>query len=96
MTGPHLITTTANPAICPRCHHLVLVGLAEGETARVDPVELDQAAEVIALLSGRTTYTFTPAAELVRRDASRITGGLNGVILAQHECTRAEPVNPPY
>lgn len=96
MIGPHLVTTPAVPALCPRCRHLTLTGLAEGLTARVDPTELDPAGEVAAILTGRATYTLTPAGELVHRDASRITGGLTGVILPEHDCPHAASDKPPY
>ena len=96
MTGPHLITTPASAALCPRCRHLILVGIAEGETARVDPTELTPVAEVEAILTGRATYTFTAGAELVIRTAYRITGGLAGVVLAAHACTTTTSDKPPF
>lgn len=84
----HFISTTAEPATCPRCDTAILVALDEGLDARADPAPLDQAAEVDALLTGRRTYTRTPGGQLVERTADRISGGsLRGTVHAEHRCT---------
>jgi hypothetical protein len=90
MTGPHLVSTTAKPATCPRCHSPLLVALAEGVTVRIDATPLaDRAAEITALLDNRATYSRFGNGELVHRDGQRITDPfLNRLpIHAAHQCT---------
>lgn len=87
----HLVTTKVTGAACPRCRAVVLVGLAEGLTARVDLTPLNSTGEIAALIADRWTYTLTRQG-LVHRDAGRIAGGhLTGPILAEHCCGYTPP-----
>lgn len=84
----HLITTAANGALCPRCRAIVLLGVAEGLTARVDLTPINRAGEIAALLANLQTYSLSRTG-LVHRDAGRIGGSkLRGPVLAQHQCGR--------
>lgn len=84
----HLATTPARETTCPRCGAAMLIGLAEGLTAKVDIDPLpDRLAEIAALLANKSTYTRLGNKELVHRDAGRITDPkLQGHIHAEHRC----------
>lgn len=89
----HLVTTRAKPDTCHRCQDPILIGLAEGLTARVDITPLpDRDAEIAALLAGLRTYTCFSNSELAYRDPTRIRDPrLNRRdIHAEHKCTRPE------
>lgn len=89
----HLITTRAQPDTCHRCQDPILIGLAEGLTARVNITPLpDRAAEIAALLAGLHTYTRFSNGELAHRDANRIRDPhlATRAIHAEHKCTRPE------
>lgn len=94
----HLVTTRARTATCHRCQDPILIGLAEGLTARVDATPLpDHDAEIAALLAGLRTYTKFANNELAYRDAGRIREHQKRnprlaprPIHAEHKCTRPE------
>lgn len=94
----HLVTTRAKPATCHRCQEPILIGLADGLTARVDDTPLaDRNAEIAALLLGLCTYTRFSNNELAYRDAGRIREHQKRDprlpprdIHAEHKCTRPE------
>lgn len=89
----HLITTPVKGDLCPRCRTVTLTGTAEGLHARVDPIALNGAGEIAALLAGQTTYTLTRT-ELVHRDPGRIAGtALKGPVVAEHRCHRTVPAD---
>jgi hypothetical protein len=82
----HFITTPVAGRTCPRCHTLILTGVAEGLGARVDLTPLNPLGELHVLLAKRITYTLTRSG-LVERHAGRIAGGhLRGPVLAAHRC----------
>ncbi|MER5703494.1 hypothetical protein ABT023_16335 [Micromonospora sp. NPDC002296] len=85
----HFISTPAALATCPRCRLPIITAHDEGIRVRVDLVPLpDQAAEIAALLQGRTTYTRLRNGHLVTRDAPRIAARtLTGPTHADHRCT---------
>lgn len=90
LMADHLVTTRATPTTCRRCEGQLLVGLAEGITARVDAEPLTgRAGELAALTEGRITYTRFRNGELVERTPGRITDPfllLRGPIHASHQC----------
>jgi len=94
----HLVTTRAKPATCHRCRDPILIGLADGLTARVDATPLpDRNAEIAALLAGLRTYTRFSNDELAYRDADRIREHHKRdprlaprQIHVEHKCTRPE------
>jgi hypothetical protein len=87
----HFVTTPVAGRTCPRCHTLILTGVAEGLGARVDLTPLNPLGELHALLAKRTTYTLTRSG-LVERHAERIAGDhLRGPILAAHRCGARVP-----
>lgn len=89
----HLATTRARPDTCHRCRDPILIGLAEGLTARVDATPLpDRNAEITALLAGLRTYTRFSNDELAYRDPTRIRDPRlsKREIHAEHKCTRPE------
>lgn len=89
----HLITTRAQPDTCHRCQHPILIGYAEGLSARVNATPLpDRDAEIAALLTGLHTYTRFSNGELAHRDANRIRDPYLSKrdIHAEHKCTRPE------
>lgn len=89
----HLATTAVTGTIHAMCGAPVLVGLAEGLTARVDLTPLNRAGEIVALIVGLQTYTLTRAG-LVHRDARRIAGTSlrhAGPVLSEHRCGRQTP-----
>lgn len=89
MRYDHLASTQAKTTNCPRCLAQILVALDEGLTAKVDPQPLDQQGEIIALLEGRLTYTYTANKHLVHRDPGRIASGQpRGTVHQQHRCSR--------
>lgn len=89
-----LVTTPVKGALCPRCHAVILTGLAEGLHTRVDLTPLNRAGEIHALLAGRWTYTLTRSG-LVHRDATRIAGtALHGPTLPAHHC--GQPTTPEH
>lgn len=93
----HMVSTEATPALCPRCHRLTLTAVSEGLSVRVDTTAMDADTEITTLLTGRVTYTFTAARELVQRTPQRITGStLRGPVLPDHSCNQPEPVTPPF
>lgn len=89
----YLITSPVAGTIHALCHTPVLIGVAEGLTARVDLTPLNQTGEIHALCDGLQTYTLTRTG-LVHRDARRIAGTTltgAGPILAEHRCHRLIP-----
>lgn len=78
----HLITSRAKLGTCGSCGSMVIVGITEGLTVRVDPWSLDQLAEVVAIMLGRTTYTLDSSRRLV----ARCGGTLTGPALTDHVC----------
>lgn len=84
----HLVSTTVQPATCPRCRRQILVALDEGLPARVDPAPITPAEEIAALLTGRWTYTRTRQGDLIHRDAGRIRGHPPGDIHIEHRCEK--------
>lgn len=94
----YLITTVAAETDCLRCGAAILAAVAEGLHARVDPTPLTPDGEILALATGRWTYTHTSIGELVRRDFGRITANphLRGPTLPDHQCGQllAPPTQP--
>lgn len=87
----YLITTPVKGATCSRCDQLVLTGIAEGLSARVDMTPLNATGEIAALLAGQWTYTLTRTG-LIHRDATRIAANtIHGPILATHRCRQPRP-----
>lgn len=79
---------------CPRCRWWTVVGLDHFRCARevaLDPVELDEVGEAIALVTGRATYELW-GREIEQRDQHKIRGGQSRPVLAAHDC--AHPVTP--
>ncbi|AGL13858.1 hypothetical protein [Actinoplanes sp. N902-109] len=82
----HLETTAPTVTLCARCRRTVIVGLAEGIPARVDPTPIAPAAEAALAAAGRQTYTLRRTG-LIQRDASRRADrSLASPVLAQHQC----------
>lgn len=85
---PHLETTPALVHACKRCGRPVLYGLAEGLHARADIAPIGQAAEIAAVIAGRSTYTLRRSG-LIQRDASRRADPTLAVpVLVAHDCPR--------
>lgn len=89
-----MITTTVTAAICPHCRQLILTGIAEGLRARVDPVAINRAGLITAILAGRWTYRLTRAG-LVHLDQERIRAtNIHGPTVATHKCD--QPIPPQH
>lgn len=82
-----LQSTNATVVAC-HCGAVILTGWAEGLRAHVDPVALNQAGMVAAILAGRQLYAIS-ARQLVHRDASRMK--MRGPTLVAHECLHPIP-----
>jgi hypothetical protein len=80
-----LITTTAAVRTC-RCGDLILTGIAEGLTARVDLTPITD--EPAALRTGRETYSII-AGQLAHRDDFARAATPRRPILATHVCWKA-------
>lgn len=82
----HLVTTTPDVDLCRTCHHIVLVGYAEGVRARVDPRPLARDGQIAAILDRREIHALTRTG-LVHIDSQRAKGTrIHGPRLAQHRC----------
>ncbi len=81
----HLISTRAIEGQC-RCGLLILAGLDEGISVKVDATPVDRSGELAALLDGRKTFALV-AHELVHRHPGRIRFGLTGSsVHVEHRC----------
>ena len=89
--------TVARAHTCPRCGALTLRALDDevaGLLAVVDPLPLDgPAAELAAILDGRTTYDLIGVyrKRLAMRDELRIAAGSRYPVLATHRCPGPVP-----
>lgn len=93
--GNDRIGRRAHPSRCVKCRRLVLTGLDNDRcawVAIVDPLPLAPMGEVLALLSGRRTYTLhvgVGVCELQARDQWQIAGSPAGVrydVYPAHVC----------
>jgi hypothetical protein len=91
----HFVTTTPRRDVCPRCHALRLVGIAEGLPYRVAPVPLTAHGELRALLAGRRSYAISAAGRLIHRNRDRIRGDKRGrpVVFAWHVHAPPDPAD---
>jgi hypothetical protein len=91
------VARAARSTSCGRCRSPVMVGLDDDMcalSAVVDVYPLSPAGEVVALMSGRRTYSLTWAGgryEIDRRDSYRIEGMAPGDrsnvdVVVNHEC----------
>lgn len=91
------ISRRARPHACPNCHALTIVGLDHDRSAltvRADPSPLSPAGELIALLTGRPTYSLHPHGnryEINPRSQWAITSTPAGTltscdVVAAHQC----------
>ena len=93
---PVRLSTRPQLASCPRCGAAILRAMTAPPMAwevRADPVPLDLAAEILALLAGRYTYdlaTFAMRPELIWRDPCRILRR-DWPVLATHRCPGPVP-----
>lgn len=89
-----MITTTVTGIICGRCRQPLLTGYAEGLRARVDPVAINRAGLIAAILAGRWTYRLTRTG-LVHLDQDRIPSTtIRGPMVTTHKC--GHPIPPQY
>jgi hypothetical protein len=90
MAHRHLESTASKESECGGCGAAILVALVDGLSAKADAVPLaDQAAELDALIHGRTTYYRTAGKFLITRDADQITARPHASpIHASHECAQ--------
>lgn len=89
---------------CPRCRSPVLralVGHVAGLDIRADPLPLDPAAELAAMLAGRLTFclnlrAWAPPRLLTRGHEHIAAGRCAHTVIAEHQCaTRQTPEMPP-
>lgn len=87
----YLHTSPVAATICPRCQAPILTGWAEGLRARVDPVAINRAGLITAILTSRPTYRLTRGG-LVHLDQDRIgSRSIHGPMVATHRCGQPIP-----
>jgi hypothetical protein len=89
MRFQHMITEPAEVAL-HRCGAMILTGTAEGLPAKADPIALNSAGHVAAILGGHEVYRLTNSG-LVHIDSTRIMAAIHGPLLPDHKCGRVWP-----
>ncbi|ULN72278.1 hypothetical protein [Mycolicibacterium smegmatis] len=93
-THQHLITTELRDGKCAECRAHVWHGYSDGVYIQLDPVRINQQAEIGATLAG--VHTFHVPAIGTRRPGRRTRFNLQrwpvrGFIHAEHQCGRTWP-----
>lgn len=83
--GPYLITTSPSMTVCTRCHRTVVAATVAGFDRHIDLAALNDAGELVALLSGCQTYELV-GDELMKRNPGMIAKPRRRPVLADHRC----------
>ena len=84
------------PTTCTRCSQIILTGIAEALTIRLDPNPLTPTTELDALLAGRLTWQMNRQREAWWRSSGKIAAHPAGnhrdyAVLADHRCNQPIP-----
>lgn len=92
--GPYLITTSPSMTVCSSCHATVVAVTVAGFDRHIDLAALNDAGELVALLSGCQTYELV-GDELMKRNAAMIAKPRTRPVLADHRCAAGRPLAIP-
>jgi hypothetical protein len=84
----YLISTQARVKICPRCRSVILVGVSEGLTTRVDPLIAGRQDQAFAIITRRGVYTL-----INRTLVARVDPYGHWPVLIEHRC--GQPIGQP-